>query len=173
VVAIIPKGAVFMQKITPFLWYLDQAEEAARFYATVFPDSRVTSVGALPGGSPGDAPGSVKVVDFELFGQPFAAMSAAGNAPFSPAISLMISCDSQAEIDRYWEALPAGGGATLDCGWLTDRFGVSWQITPRGLPGMVTDPDREKARRAANAMMTMKKLDIAALQAAYDGQAAA
>jgi predicted 3-demethylubiquinone-9 3-methyltransferase (glyoxalase superfamily) len=156
-----------MQKITPFLWYSNQAEEAAAFYASIFPDSRVTRVVALPSESPSGPPGSVKIVDFVLFGQPFTAMSAGPLDPFNHAISFVVNCDTQAEIDRYWNALLANGGSTEQCGWLKDRFGLSWQIVPTVLVQMMADPDRARAKRASDAMMQMVKLDIAALQAAY------
>ncbi|MFL9865609.1 VOC family protein [Paraburkholderia fungorum] len=152
-----------IQKITPFLWYSTQAEEAAAFYASIFPDSRVTRVTAVP------SAGSTKVVEFVLFGQPFIAMSASGPDTFNHAISLMVSCDDQAELDRYWNALLEGGGSPEACGWLKDRFGVSWQITPTDQIRMMADPDPEKARRVAEAMMKMVKLDVAALNAAYAG----
>lgn len=160
-----------MQKITPFLWYSNQAEEAAAFYASIFPDSRVNPVVTLPSDSPSGPPGSVKVVDFVLFGQNFSAMSAGPLDPFNHAISFVVSCDTQAEVDRYWDALLADGGAAQQCGWLRDRFGLCWQIVPAVLPLMMADPDRIKARRATDAMLQMVKLDIAALQAAYAGAA--
>jgi predicted 3-demethylubiquinone-9 3-methyltransferase (glyoxalase superfamily) len=159
-----------MQKITPFLWYATQAEEAARFYASVFPDSRVTRVVSMPSESPSGPPGSVKVVDFTLFGQPFIAMSAGPLDPFNHAVSFVVNCADQAEIDRYWNALLEGGSAE-QCGWLKDRFGLSWQIVPTVLGEMMSDPDRAKARRASDAMMKMVKFDIAALKAAYSGAA--
>jgi predicted 3-demethylubiquinone-9 3-methyltransferase (glyoxalase superfamily) len=161
--------AKLTQKITPFLWYAKEAEEAARFYASIFPDSRVDRVTAMPAASPSGPPGSVKVVELTLFGQSFTAMSAGPLDPFNHAISFVVSCDDQSEIDRYWEALLRGGSAE-QCGWLKDRFGVSWQIQPRVLGEMMADPDRDKARRAAEAMMKMVKLDIATLQAAYNGR---
>jgi predicted 3-demethylubiquinone-9 3-methyltransferase (glyoxalase superfamily) len=157
-----------MQKITPFLWYSTQAEEAAAFYASVFPDSRVTRVVTLPSESPSGPPGSVKVVDFVLSGQPFVAMSAGPLDPFNHAVSFVVKCENQAEIDRYWNALLDGGSAE-QCGWLKDRFGLSWQIVPTVLSDMMSNPDRAKAKRAADAMLKMVKLDIAALQAAYAG----
>jgi predicted 3-demethylubiquinone-9 3-methyltransferase (glyoxalase superfamily) len=160
---------VIMQKITPFLWYSTQAEEAANFYASVFPDSRVTRVVAMPTDSPSGPAGSVKVVDFVLFGQPFTAMSAGPHHPFNQAISFVVNCESQAEIDRYWDALLAGGGSPDACGWLRDRFGVSWQIVPTALVTMMGDADPAKGKRAADAMMKMVKLDIKALRAAFDG----
>jgi predicted 3-demethylubiquinone-9 3-methyltransferase (glyoxalase superfamily) len=159
---------MLLQKITPFLWYSKEAEVAAAFYTSVFPDSRVTRVVALPSESPSGPPGSVKVVEFVLFGQPFVAMSAGPLDPFNHAVSFVVNCESQAEIDRYWSALLEGGSAE-QCGWLKDRFGLSWQIVPTVLGEMMGDPDRAKAKRASDAMMKMVKLDIAALQAAYAG----
>jgi predicted 3-demethylubiquinone-9 3-methyltransferase (glyoxalase superfamily) len=158
-----------MQKITPFLWYSNEAEEAAALYASIFPDSHVTRVVAMPSESPSGPPGTVKIVDFVLFGQPFTAMSAGPLDPFNHAISFVVNCDTQAEIDCYWNALLANGGSAEQCGWLKDRFGLSWQMVPTMLPQMMADPDRAKAKRAADAMMRMVKLDIAALQAAYAG----
>ena len=158
-----------MQKITPFLWYSNEAEEAATFYASIFPESRVNSVATLPSESPSGPPGSVKIVDFVLFGQSFTAMSAGRFEPFNHAVSFTVNCDTQAEIDRYWDALMAGGGSAEQCGWLKDRFGLSWQIVPSLMPQLMADPDRAKAKRASDAMLKMVKFDIAALQAAYDG----
>ena len=157
-----------MQKITPFLWYWHQAEEAAAFYASIFPDSRVKRVVTMPSESPSGPPGSVKVVEFDLFGQPFVAMSAGPLDPFNHAVSFVVHCENQAELDRYWNALLDGGSAE-QCGWLKDRFGLSWQIVPTVLSEMMAGSDREKAKRATDAMLKMVKLDIAALRAAYDG----
>ncbi len=157
------------QKITPFLWYATQAEEAAHFYAEIFPDSRVDRVTAMPADSPSGPPGTVKVVEFTLFGQPFMAMSAGLQDPFNHAISFVVNCDDQAEIDRYWDALLKGGAAEA-CGWLKDKYGVSWQIVPTVMFTMMADPDRAKARRAAEAMMKMVKFDIAGLTAAYEAR---
>jgi predicted 3-demethylubiquinone-9 3-methyltransferase (glyoxalase superfamily) len=159
-----------MQKITPFLWYAKEAEEAAAFYASIFPDSRVGRVTALPSESPSGPPGSVKVVEFVLFGQPFIAMSAGPLDPFNHAVSFVVNCEDQAELDRYWNALLQGGSAE-QCGWLKDRFGLSWQIVPRVLGEMMADPDRAKAKRASDAMMKMVKIDIGALRAAFAGTA--
>ena len=158
------------QKITPHLWYAKEAEEAARFYASIFPDSRVDRVTALPADSPSGPAGSVKMVEFTLFGQPFMAISAGPLDPFNHAISFVVNCDDQAEVDRYWDALLKGGGSPEQCGWLKDKYGVSWQIVPAVLGDMMTDPDREKARRAAEAMLKMVKLDVAGLKAAYSKQ---
>jgi predicted 3-demethylubiquinone-9 3-methyltransferase (glyoxalase superfamily) len=158
-----------MQKITPFLWYAKEAEDAARFYASIFPDSRLVRVSTLPSESPSGPPGSVKIVEFVLCGQNFVAMSAGPLDPFNHAISFVVNCDDQAELDRYWNALLQGGTAEA-CGWLKDRYGVSWQIVPVALSKMMTDPDPAKAKRAADAMLKMVKLDIAALQAAFEGR---
>src|SRR5262249_36361588 len=133
------------------------------------PNSRVIRVTALPSESPSGPPGSVKVVEFELFGQPFMAMTAGQKEPFNHAISFMVTVDDQAELDRYWNALLAGGGSPEACGWLRDRYGVSWQIAPSMFQEMMGDPDRAKAKRFTDAMMNMVKLDIAKLKAAYAG----
>ena len=152
-----------IQKITPFLWYSEEAEEAAAFYADIFPDSRVVRVTAVP------SAGSTKVVEFVLFGQPFIAMSSGRPDPFNHSVSLMVNCDGQEELDRYWNALLENGGSPDACGWLKDRFGVSWQIVPTDLIAMMADPDQAKAGRVADTMMKMVKFDIAALKAAYSG----
>jgi len=157
-----------MQKITPFLWYSKDAEEAAAFYASIFPDSRVVRVTPLLSESPSGPPGSVKIVDFVLFGQSFTAMTAGPLDPFNHAISFVVNCDDQAELDRYWNALLEGGSPEA-CGWLKDRYGLSWQIVPKVLFEMMANPDRAKAKRASDAMLKMVKLDIAALQAAFAG----
>ena len=157
-----------IQKITPFLWYSTEAEEAARFYTSIFPDSRIKGVTVMQSESPSGPPGSVKVVDFELFGQSFVAMSAGPHDPFNHALSFMVSCEDQAEVDRYWAALLEGGTPEA-CGWLKDRFGLSWQITPIALMQMMADPDRAKSKRVSDAMMKMVKLDVATLKAAYEG----
>ena len=157
-------------KITPSLWYAKEAEEAAAFYASVFPDSRVDRVTALPAESPSGPAGSVKVVEFTLFGQQFMAMSAGPHHDFNDAISFTVHVDTQAELDRYWNAILEGGGKAVACGWITDRWGVRWQITPTVLGQMMSDPDKTKAKRAAEAMLTMVKLDIAKLTAAFEGR---
>ncbi|WP_027798972.1 VOC family protein [Paraburkholderia dilworthii] len=154
-----------IQKITPFLWYSTEAEEAAAFYTSIFPDSRMVRVTPVPSAR------STKVVEFVLFGQQFIAMSSSGNEPFNHAVSLLVNCADQEEVDRYWDALLEGGGAPDACGWLKDRFGVSWQIAPAEVISMMADPDPEKARRTAEAMMKMVKFDVAALKAAYAGTA--
>ena len=159
------------QRITPHLWYAKEAEEAARFYASIFPDSRVNRVTPLPVESPSGPAGSVNMVDFTLFGQPFQAISAGPLDPFNHAISLVVACDDQAELDRYWNALLAGGKAE-QCGWLKDKYGLSWQIVPARLGEMMEDSDPAKARRVAQAILKMAKLDIAGLEAAYAGRSA-
>jgi len=158
-----------MQKITPFLWYAKEAEEAAKFYTSIFPESRIVKVATMQSDSPSGPPGSVKVVEFVLFGQTFTAMSAGPLDPFNHAVSFVVNCDTQAEIDRYWNALLDGGSAE-QCGWLKDRFGLSWQILPTVLGEMMASIDKAQSKRASDAMMQMIKLDIGALKAAFDGQ---
>ena len=155
-----------MPTVMPFLWYTDKAEEAARFYCAVIPDSKIISSHDMPADSPSGPPGSVKVVQFVLAGRPFMAMAAGKHDPFNHAISLMVEVDTQDELDRIWNAL-LDGGAPEACGWLKDRYGVSWQITPRRLNEMMAAPDRAAAKRAAEAMMNMVKLDIAELEKAF------
>lgn len=157
-----------MSKIVPNLWYTDKAEEAAAFYASLLPNSKVDSVTALPADTPSGPAGSVKVVEFTLMGQPFMAISAGPLDPFNHAVSFVVLCDDQAEIDRLWAAL-SDGGKTEQCGWLKDRYGLCWQITPTVLGEMIKDPDRARAKRVTEAMLKMIKLDIAALKRAYDG----
>lgn len=157
-----------MPKIKPFLWFDSQAEEAANFYVSVFPNSRVTTIARYNDAGPGPA-GSVMTVEFELDGQPFIALNGGPLFPFTEAVSFTIECDSQEEVDRYWNALTADGGQEVECGWLKDRYGLPWQVNPRILGQMLADPDREKARRVMEAMLRMKKIDIAGLQRAYDG----
>jgi predicted 3-demethylubiquinone-9 3-methyltransferase (glyoxalase superfamily) len=154
-------------KIYPHFWYAKEAEEAARFYASIFPDSRVERVTALPSESPSGPPGSVKVVDFTLFGQRFQAMSAGPHHEFNDAISMVVACDDQAELDRYWNALLEGGGKPQACGWLIDRYGLRWQIVPAILDDLMADKDQARAKRVTDVMLQMVKLDIAALQKAY------
>jgi predicted 3-demethylubiquinone-9 3-methyltransferase (glyoxalase superfamily) len=160
-------------KIVPSLWYTKDAHEAARFYTSIFPKSRIDRVTTMPTETPSGPPGSVEIVDFTLFGQRFLAMKAGPLDSFNHAISLMVMCDTQAEIDKYWTALLQGGGSPEECGWLKDKYGVSWQVTPKVLGDMMADPDRERAKRVADAMLKMKKIDLGALQAAYDHAPAA
>jgi predicted 3-demethylubiquinone-9 3-methyltransferase (glyoxalase superfamily) len=153
-------------RIVPHLWYAKEAEEAARFYTSIFPASRIDRVTTVPSETPSGPPGSVTVVDFTIFGQPFIALAAGPLDPFNHAISFCVMCEDQAEIDKYWAALLDGGSAE-QCGWLKDRYGVSWQIVPRVLGDMTADPDPEKAKRVTDAMLKMKKIDLGQLQAAY------
>jgi NADPH:quinone reductase-like Zn-dependent oxidoreductase/predicted 3-demethylubiquinone-9 3-methyltransferase (glyoxalase superfamily) len=157
-----------IQKINPFLWYSNQAEEASAFYTGIFPDSRVVSVTAMPTDSPSGPAGTVKVVEFVLCGQTFIAMSAGGADAFNHSVSFVVNCEDQKEVDGYWNALLAGGGEPEACGWLKDRYGVRWQIVPTIMFEMMADPDKAKAKRACDAMMTMIKFDIAKLKAAFD-----
>jgi predicted 3-demethylubiquinone-9 3-methyltransferase (glyoxalase superfamily) len=161
-----------MSKIVPCLWFDGKAEEAARLYVSLVPDSRIDSVTALPADSPAGPAGSVQVVEFTLAGQQFLAMNAGPFEPFNHAISFTITCADQAEIDRLWDALSAGG-TTEQCGWLKDRYGVSWQIVPGGLGKMMKDKDPARARRVAEAMLRMVKFDVAGLERAYRGDRAA
>ncbi|MFC6635365.1 VOC family protein [Microbulbifer taiwanensis] len=156
-----------MQKITPFLWFESRAEEAVEFYTAIFNNSRVVKMRRAPEGGPAPA-GSVLGIDFQLEGQDFVAINGGPQFQFTPAISLFVSCKDQAEVDRLWARLTEGG-EELPCGWLTDRFGVSWQIIPEVLGERMFDPDPARAGNVMQAMMQMKKIDIAAIEAAYAG----
>ena len=158
-----------MPRVTPFLWYDHQAEEAANFYASVFPNSRVDRVTRYPEGSPeGYAPGSVMTVEFELDGQPVIALNGGPHFRFNESFSFSVECASQEEVDYYWNALTAGGEES-QCGWLKDRFGLSWQINPRQLSELLADADPGTSQRVMEAMLQMKKIDIAALERAAAG----
>jgi predicted 3-demethylubiquinone-9 3-methyltransferase (glyoxalase superfamily) len=159
------------QKIVPFLWFDGDAEQAVDLYTSLFPGSRKISETRYPEGSPG-APGSVMTITFELFGQEFTALN--GGPEFKPneAVSFMVRCDSQEEVDRYWDALTANGGEESMCGWLKDRFGFCWQITPNRLMELIADPDTEKAGRAMQAMLEMRKIDIARIEEAANATGA-
>lgn len=154
-------------KIFPHIWYAEEAEEAARYYTSIFPDSRVDRVTALMSESPSGPPGSVKVVDFTLFGQRFQAISAGPHHELNDAISMVVMCDDQAELDRYWNALLEGGGRPQACGWLIDRFGLRWQIVPAVLDEMIRGEDPHRSKKVTDALLKMVKLDIAALEKAY------
>ena len=156
-----------MAKIVPNLWFTDKAEEAAAFYVSLFTDSRIDSVTGIPADTPSGPAGSVQVIEFTLAGQQFMAIGAGPLDPFNHAISFVVNCNDQAEVDRLWEAL-SNGGVTERCGWLKDRYGVSWQIVPTVLGEMMKDPDRNRAKRVMEAMLAMVKLDIAGLKQAYD-----
>ena len=160
-----------MSKIVPHLWYADKAEEAARFYVSLLPNSRIDGVTTMPADSPAGPAGAVQIVEFTLGGQPFLALNAGPLDPFNHAVSFVINCEDQAEVDRLWDAL-SEGGSVEQCGWLKDRYGVSWQIVPRVLGEMMKDKDPARARRVAEAMLQMVKLDIEGLERAYAGEAA-
>jgi predicted 3-demethylubiquinone-9 3-methyltransferase (glyoxalase superfamily) len=157
-----------MPKITPFLWFDTQAEEAAQFYTSIFRNSKIRSISRYPEGSPGPA-GSVMTVSFELDGQEFTALNAGPTFKFNESVSFVVHCETQAEVDEYWSKLLEGGGTESQCGWLKDRFGLSWQITPNALMEMIQEQDKEKAKRAMTAMLGMGKIDIAGIKRAYDG----
>jgi predicted 3-demethylubiquinone-9 3-methyltransferase (glyoxalase superfamily) len=157
-----------MPKISPFLWFDNQAEEAAKFYVSVFPNSKIVSVAHYGEGGPGPK-GSVMVVAFDLDGQRVNALNGGPQFKFSEAISLWVDCKTQDEVDLYWSKLTSQGGSESVCGWLKDKYGLSWQIVPAVLPQMLQDPDPKKAKRVMDAMMTMKKFEIAALKKAYEG----
>ena len=160
-------------RIAPCLWFDDQAEEAARFYVSIFKGSRVGKIsryGEAGKEIHGREPGSIMTVEFKLGDQPFTALNGGPVFKFSEAISFQIRCETQQEIDYYWEKLGEGGDTKVQqCGWLKDKFGLSWQVTPSILPKLITDPNRKKAERAFEAMLQMKKLDIAALKRAHAG----
>jgi predicted 3-demethylubiquinone-9 3-methyltransferase (glyoxalase superfamily) len=154
----------FAHKITPMLWFDGQAEEAAQLYVSIFPDSSVGSVSRQPDGT-------ALVVEFTLAGHRFTALNGGPNYKFTPAISFFIDCDGQEEVDYYWNKLSEGGAPEAQqCGWLADRFGVSWQVIPKQLSEYMSDPDREKAGRTMQAMLKMKKLDVEGLRRAHDGE---
>ena len=160
-------------KISPCLWFDRQAEDAARFYTGIFKDSKITAISRYPDAGQeihGQPPGSVLTVAFELEGQSFTALNGGPHFKFNEAISLQIECETQEEVDYYWERLSEGGDPQAQqCGWLKDKFGLSWQVVPKGMAEMLNDPDTAKSRRAFEAMMQMKKLDIAGLQRAFAG----
>ncbi len=158
-----------MSKITPCLWFNGEAEEAAKFYVSLLPDSCIEHIQRNATDSPAGKAGSVLVVQFTLAGQAYLALNGGKRFEYTPAISFMIDCADQAEVDRLWDRLSADGGSAQQCGWLKDRYGVSWQIVPSALPKLLGGPDRAGAQRAMQAMLRMHKLDIAALQKAYDG----
>jgi predicted 3-demethylubiquinone-9 3-methyltransferase (glyoxalase superfamily) len=158
-----------MQKITPFLWFDNQAEEAVNFYTSVFKNARVGKVSRYGDAGPGPR-GTVMTASFNLDGQEFIALNGGPQFKFSPAISFVVNCETQQEIDHYWSKLSAGG-RTDQCGWLTDKFGVSWQIVPTILGQLMSDQDAEKSGRVMQALLQMTKLDIDGLKDAYEGAA--
>ncbi len=157
-----------MQKIVTFLWFDKEAEEAMNYYTSIFPDSKVLSVSRYGDEGPGPK-GQVMVANFQLAGQEFMALNGGPDFKFTEAISLFVNCETQAEVDNYWEKLTANGGEESMCGWLKDKFGLSWQIVPTALGKLMSDPDPKKSGRVMQAMLGMKKLDVAALQRAYEG----
>jgi predicted 3-demethylubiquinone-9 3-methyltransferase (glyoxalase superfamily) len=157
-----------MLKVTPFLWFDDQAEQAAEFYVSLIPNSKITGVSRYGEAGPG-VPGSAMTVTFELDGLPVTALNGGPAFSFTEAFSFSVPCEDQAEVDRYWSALTAGGGQESRCGWLKDRFGLSWQVVPNALPRLLGDPDRARANRAMQAMLKMNKLVVADLEAAAAG----
>ena len=160
------------QKITPCLWFDSQAEEAAKFYASIFKDSRIlgtTWYDEAAAKAAGRPVGSVLTVEFELEGQKFTALNGGPVFEFTEAISFVVNCETQAEVDHFWDTL-SSGGQEVQCGWVKDRFGVSWQIVPTILPEMLQDKDPEKAKRVMAAMLQMKKLSIGGLKQAYEGR---
>ena len=159
-------------RIAPCLWFNKNAEEAAKFYAATFPDSKVIAVHRAPRDYPSGKAGDVLTVDFTVLGQRFLALNGGPEFTFNESVSFMVYTDTQEETDRYWNAIVGSGGQESMCGWCKDKFGLSWQITPRALMAAVTDSDTAAAKRAMDAMMTMKKIDIAAIEAARAGATA-
>ena len=159
----------FMTKIVPFLWFNDQAEEAVNFYVSLFKNSKIgrtSRYDAASAAASGQKEGSVLTIEFWLDGQPFNALNGGPMFKFTEAISYMINCEDQNEVDYYWSNLTSGGGEESQCGWLKDKFGLSWQVVPTRLSELLTDPDAAKASRVMQAMLRMKKIDIAALEEA-------
>jgi predicted 3-demethylubiquinone-9 3-methyltransferase (glyoxalase superfamily) len=163
-------------RIVPCLWFDDQAEEAARYYTGIFPGSKITAISRYPEAGRevhGKAPGSVMTVSFELAGQPFTGLNGGPHFQFNEAVSLQVMCETQEEIDRYWDALGSGGDPQAQvCGWLKDRYGLSWQVVPVGMEEMLADETSPGAQRAMQAMLQMKKIDLGQLQQAYEGRLA-
>ncbi len=161
-----------MSKIKPCLWFDGRAQEAAEFYVSLLPDSRIDTVMPYSVETPGGKPGDVMLVEFTLAGESYMALNGGPYFQFTPAISLFVNCADQAEVDRLWDALSVGG-SPIQCGWITDRYGVSWQVVPEALGIMTKDKDPAKVRRVMEAMQQMVKLDVGALEAAYRGASAA
>jgi predicted 3-demethylubiquinone-9 3-methyltransferase (glyoxalase superfamily) len=158
-----------MQKITPFLWFDNQAEEAARFYVSVFKNSKITAVSRYGNEGPGPKD-TVMTVSFELDGQDFVALNGGPKFKFTEAVSFGVNCETQEEIEYYWEKLTDDGGEEVQCGWLTDKFGLSWQVVPSKIREWMTGKDPARSQRVMHAVMGMKKLDMEAMQRAYDGK---
>jgi predicted 3-demethylubiquinone-9 3-methyltransferase (glyoxalase superfamily) len=160
-----------MDKIVPCLWFDGQAEEAAAFYVSLFSDSRIDAVHRSPSDYPSGSAGDVLTVEFTLAGRRYLGLNGGPLFHFTEALSLQIDCDDQAEVDRIWDAIVAGGGEASRCGWIKDRWELSWQVTPRRLPEMLSSSDRAAAKRAMEAMMTMIKIDVQTLEKAFAGHA--
>jgi predicted 3-demethylubiquinone-9 3-methyltransferase (glyoxalase superfamily) len=158
-----------MPQITPNLWFDTQSEEAAEFYVSVFPNSKITNVTHYGEAGPREA-GMVLTVDFVLDGQPYTAINGGPDFTFNEAISLLVNCDGQEEVDYYWSKLREGGGEEIACGWLKDRYGLAWQVFPTQAGELLSDADPERSQRAMKAMLSMKKIDLAAMRAAADGR---
>jgi predicted 3-demethylubiquinone-9 3-methyltransferase (glyoxalase superfamily) len=161
-----------MAKLTPCLWFDGKAQDAAESYVSLLPDSRVDKVWRSPADTPSGPAGMVLTVEFTLAGPPFVGLNGGPDFSFNEAVSFVIDCEDQAEVDRLWDALIADGGQPGPCGWLKDRFGLSWQIVPRGMNEMLQDPDQDGARRAMEAMLTMGKIEVDTLRRAFDGKEA-
>lgn len=164
---------MIMQKITPFLWFNDNAEEAVKFYTSIFKNSKIDRISYYPDSAAkgtGRPPRSVMTIAFKLNGQDFIALNGGPNFKFTEAISLMVNCDTQAELDRYWKKLTSGGGKEIECGWLKDKYGLSWQIVPASIIKLISDKDRAKADRVMQVVMKSVKLDIKKLKAAAKGK---
>jgi predicted 3-demethylubiquinone-9 3-methyltransferase (glyoxalase superfamily) len=160
-----------MDKITPCLWFDGDAEEAAELYTSLIPNSRIIAVNRSPADNPSGKKGSVITVEFSLGGRTFIGLNGGPEFPFTEAVSLSIDCEDQAEVDRYWDALIADGGEPSVCGWLKDKFGLSWQVVPRRLTELMASPDRDAAERAMQAMLNMRKIDVAEIERAAGGEA--
>ena len=158
-----------MSTFYPCLWFDGNAEEAANFYVSLLPDSRIEEVTRAPMDYPAGKAGDVLTVRWTMAGRSFMGLNGGPGHPFTQAASLSVDCEDQAEVDRIWDAIVAAGGQPVACSWITDRFGLSWQIVPRRLPELLADPDPARARRAMEAMMTMVKIDVAAVERAADG----
>ena len=158
-----------MSKIATCLWFNGEAEEAATLYTSLFPNSHIDSVNLAPADNPSSSRGDVLTVDFTLDGERFVGLNGGPDFTFNEAVSFMIKCEDQAEVDRYWTALILGGGQPSQCGWLKDKFGVSWQVIPKQMDEYLKSSDREAARRAFEAMLKMSKLDVEQLREAYEG----
>ena len=159
-----------MSGITPCLWFDGRAEEAAEFYVSLFPNSRIDGVSRAPAENPSTAAGAILFVSFTLDGRPFTGLNGGPQFRFTEAVSLQVDCADQAETDRYWEALVEGGGEHSMCGWLKDRFGLSWQVIPREMNAYLGGPDPAGAARAMQALLQMQKLDVEAMRRAYEGE---